>query len=106
LSSGLLHDIGKLILAAHADKDYKVIVQRSAKENTPVHLLEQEVLGLRMRMWALTCWVFGAFQNPLLAAFQLHHSLQTIEPGVFSVIIAIYAAQNTAEIAKWIATSR
>ena len=91
--SGLLHDIGKLILAAHADKQYKIVTQRSAAENIPIHLLEQEVFGAThadVGAYLLGLW---GLPESIVSCVQMHHSLVTIEPGEFSVVVAIYAAQ-------------
>lgn len=45
-SGGLLHDIGKLILAQYSSRDYQEVLQEATKGERETELIEQELLGV------------------------------------------------------------
>ncbi len=91
--SGLLHDIGKLIMAANADEDYQTVVQRSRAEKLPLDQVEQEVFGATHAQ--VGAYLLGLWGLPegVIDTIERHHSLETItEPG-FTAVTALHVAQ-------------
>ena len=91
--SGLLHDIGKLIMAANADSDYHVVMDRSQNEGTPVDQIEWEIFGAthaQVGAYLLGLW---GLPEPVVSNVELHHSLEQIGNNGFSPAAAIHIAQ-------------
>jgi putative nucleotidyltransferase with HDIG domain len=90
---GLLHDIGKLIMAANADSDYAEVVKRSRSGNIPTDSAEQEVFGAthaQVGAYLLGLW---GLPEPIIDAIELHHSLDTINTLGFTSLTALHVAQ-------------
>ena len=91
--SGLLHDIGKLVLAANADADYQTVVERSRVEGTPVDQIEWEVFGAthaQIGAYLLGLW---GLPEPVVSNVELHHSLDLTTNSGFTPAAAIHIAQ-------------
>lgn len=92
--SGLLHDIGKLVLAANADADYHTAVERSHREGTPVDQIEWEIFGVthaQIGAYLLGLW---GLPEPVVSNVELHHSLQLTGMNTgFTPAAAIHVAQ-------------
>lgn len=91
--SGLLHDIGKLVLAANADADYEVLMERSRTEGTPVDQLEWEIFGAthaQIGAYLLGLW---GLPEPVVSNVELHHSLDLNANSGFTPAAAIHIAQ-------------
>ena len=91
--SGLLHDIGKLILAANADAEYQIVMRRSRAEGIPATEIEREIFGAthaEIGAYLLGLW---GLPEPVVSTVQLHHSLETITAKGFSPVTAIHVAQ-------------
>jgi HD-like signal output (HDOD) protein len=92
--AGLLHDIGKLILASNADKEYEAVVRKSRNEKLPVYQVEQEVFGAThadVGGYLLGLW---GLPEPIVRSVELHHSLTQVTEKGFSYLVAVHAAQN------------
>jgi putative nucleotidyltransferase with HDIG domain len=90
---GLLHDIGKLIMAANADSDYAEVVQRSRREALPMDQVEQEVFGAthaQVGAYLLGLW---GLPESVIDAIELHHSLDEVKAPGFSSLTAVHVAQ-------------
>jgi putative nucleotidyltransferase with HDIG domain len=91
--SGLLHDIGKLIMAANADSDYAQVVQRSRTGEIPIFQAEQEVFGAthaQVGAYLLGLW---GLPESVVDTIEQHHSLDTITTPGFSAVTAVHVAQ-------------
>jgi putative nucleotidyltransferase with HDIG domain len=91
--SGLLHDIGKLIMAANADADYLQVVQRSRSEEIPIFQAELEVFGAthaQVGAYLLGLW---GLPEAVVDTIEQHHSLDTITTPGFSAMTAVHVAQ-------------
>lgn len=92
--AGLLHDIGKLILAANAEREYSVAVELAEKAALP---LEQAEMGIfasthaRIGAYLLALW---GVPDCVIAAVELHHSLDSERVRSFDASLAIHLAQN------------
>ena len=91
--SGLLHDIGKLVLAANADTDYRVVMERSRTEGTPVDQVEWEVFGATHAQ--IGAYLLGLWGLPeaIVSNVELHHSLDLNSNSGFTPAAAIHIAQ-------------
>lgn len=91
--SGLLHDIGKLVLAANADDEYQLVIRRSQNEGTPASDLEQEVFGAthaQIGAYLLGLW---GLPEPVVSTVEMHHSLEQVTSPGFTPVTAIHVAQ-------------
>ncbi|HET9887627.1 MAG TPA: HDOD domain-containing protein [bacterium] len=81
--AGILHDIGKLVLATHSLEAYARVVERvehSAGTITDVRLIEREELGLDHEQAGLEIARLWRFPAEILSAVGHHHEPWT-EPG-------------------------
>jgi putative nucleotidyltransferase with HDIG domain len=91
--SGLLHDIGKLVMAANADTEYQIVMQRSRAEGVPVDRIEQEIFGAthaQVGAYLLGLW---GLPEPVVNNVELHHSLDLVSNSGFCPAAAIHIAQ-------------
>ena len=91
--SGLLHDIGKLVLAANADADYQLVMERSRIEGTSVDQVEWEIFGAthaQVGAYLLGLW---GLPEPVVSNVELHHSLDQVSHAGFTPAAAIHIAQ-------------
>jgi putative nucleotidyltransferase with HDIG domain len=92
--AGLLHDIGKLILAANAEREYSVAVELSQKAGLP---LEQAEIGIfasthaQIGAYLLALW---GVPESVITAVELHHSLDSGRVKSFCPALAVHLAQN------------
>src|SRR5262249_53086902 len=71
--AGLLHDIGKLILAAHVPEAYRDVLARAAQEGQPLWQVERAALGAThadVGAYVLGLW---GIPDPVVEAVAWHH---------------------------------
>ncbi|MDB6039800.1 MAG: hypothetical protein JWM99_3641 [Verrucomicrobiales bacterium] len=91
--SGLLHDIGKLVLSANAPTEYQIVAKRSRTEGISASELEREIFGAthaQVGAYLLGLW---GLPDAIVDAVESHHSLPPVTPGRFSAGIAVHVAQ-------------
>lgn len=71
--AGLLHDIGKLILLSHYGDEYAQLVREARRQNTPLHLLEQEELETDHVVAGHALCLHWNIPAPLTRALGEHH---------------------------------
>jgi len=92
--AGLLHDIGKLILAANAEREYSVAMELAAKASLPI---EQAEMGLfssthaHVGAYLLALW---GVPDSVITAVELHHTLDGNRISGFDTAVAVHVAQN------------
>jgi putative nucleotidyltransferase with HDIG domain len=88
--AGLLHDIGKFVLAAHVKDD------DAGRCRTMAALLqyEREVLGLSHT--TIGAYLLGLWGLPesVVATAELHHSVGQVPPHAYNPIVYVHAAEN------------
>jgi putative nucleotidyltransferase with HDIG domain len=90
-TAGLLHDIGKLVLAANAEAEYQQALEIAARDSIPVFRAEQQVFGLSHAQIAAYLFTMWGFPDPVVEAVEKHHSLHNVDR--FSPALAIHVAQ-------------
>jgi HD-like signal output (HDOD) protein len=70
---GLLHDIGKLVLLDGLGDEYAAVLQRAAREGTPVEICEREALQVDHADVGSMLAVLWGLPTALAGAIQLHH---------------------------------
>jgi len=95
--AGLLHDIGKMVLAAHADQQYGELLKRAAAEKMPATALERDYFGATHA--DIGAYLLGLWGVPeeIVKAVELHHSLGELPDGGFFPVIAVHAAQHLSD---------
>ena len=91
-TSGLLHDIGKLILAANAEPEYRKAMELSESTETPLHQAEQETFGCTHAELGAYLFTLWGFPDAVVRAVENHHKLEGIE--AFTPALAIHIAQG------------
>jgi putative nucleotidyltransferase with HDIG domain len=91
--AGLLHDIGKLILAANADEEYETVFQKSRAENLPLDMVEKDSFGATHA--EIGAYLLGLWGIPesIINTVELHHSPNKDSSNRFSPVTALHLAQ-------------
>jgi HD-like signal output (HDOD) protein len=95
-TGGVLHDVGKLMLAANLPQEYGGILRRSQNERRPLDLLEREILGAthaELGACALNIWGIPA---GIVEAIAFHHQPDKHSGRSFSATLAVHAANALA----------
>jgi putative nucleotidyltransferase with HDIG domain len=99
-AAGILHDVGKLVLASSRHQQYAEIMRRfMAGEGELVHL-EREVLGAghaEVGAYLLGLW---GFPDPVIEAVAFHHEVSKyLGPG-FDAVTAVHVANALDNITR------
>lgn len=99
-TAGLLHDVGKMLLAENLGTRYFELMARADKSRRPLNLVEQEA-------WQTTHGEIGAYlldlwglPTPLVEAVALHHQPSKSPDSAFSALTAVHAADMLLKAAK------
>ncbi len=89
--AGLLHDLGKLLLATRDTKEYRRIKQQAEQQGAPLHEVESEALWCNHA--TIGAYLMGLWGLPFAAveAVALHHSAESQNPDRLDCLI-VYAA--------------
>lgn len=90
--AGLLHDVGKLVLAAHFPQQYGQVIDRVMKNG--LDLLEAERRELGATHTEVGAYLMGLWglPTPIVDALYFHHRPQDCPQKSFSPVTALYAA--------------
>jgi HD-like signal output (HDOD) protein len=92
LMAGMLHDVGKLVLAVNLPKEYRAVMDQAAKTGFPLHQVESERLGLtHAEVGAFLMGLWG-MPDPVLEAIAYHHHPADDQHHAFGPLIAVHAA--------------
>ena len=93
-TAGLLHDIGKLMMAVNLPQDYNHLVKRVQEEPVTFEAVEREILGATHA--ELGACVLGIWGLPLeiLEAIAFHHVPNQHAGSTFSPVTAVHVADS------------
>lgn len=89
--AGLLHDIGKLVLASQLSEQYNEILELVRRDNRPVHEVEKEILGTTHAQ--IGAYLMGIWGIPTIVVRSIaqHHAPEALNVN-FNTVTAVYAA--------------
>ena len=90
--SGLLHDTGKLVLAANMPEKYRSVVRLAGNRANVFPTVERNVLGAshgEVGAYLMGLW---GFPYEVVEAILLHHSPERTEQKIFNPLTAVHAA--------------
>lgn len=90
--SGILHDVGVLILAANFPKEYDQVASLVTTEKVMIPTAEQEFFGVthaEVGAYLLGLW---GLPSPILNIVSLHHRAHLQDEGRVTSLIAVHAA--------------
>jgi putative nucleotidyltransferase with HDIG domain len=91
--AGMLHDVGKLILAVYVPDHFKRAMALAVERKTPLYLAEQELFGVTHA--EVGAYLLGIWGLPyaIVEAVAHHHAPARVEHAAFDVLDAVYAAE-------------
>jgi len=89
--AGLLHDIGKLILAANAEREYRIALDLCQKTAVPLEQAERGIFGCTHSDVGAYLLVLWGFPDAVVDAVENHHRLSNINS--FAPALAIHLGQ-------------
>ena len=90
---GLLHDVGKLILATNAPDEFRIVSEKAKQENKPPHEVEIELFGsshAQIGAYLLRLW---GLPDSIVTAVESHHSVTRSDYKMFSPFFMLHMAQ-------------
>ena len=90
-TAGLLHDVGKLILAANAEHEYRVALELCEKTGMPLEQAELGSFGCTHAQIGAYLFTLWGFPEPVVQAVENHHALEGIK--TITPALCIHAAQ-------------
>jgi HD-like signal output (HDOD) protein/CheY-like chemotaxis protein len=92
--AGLVHDVGRLVLAAGMPEEYAVVLAEAKQQNAVLWHIEQQKLGAthaEVGAYLLGLW---GLPNPIIEAVAFHHRPSGCVIQEFSPAIAVHAADS------------
>jgi HD-like signal output (HDOD) protein len=90
--SGMLHDIGKLVLVSHLPDRYREVMETAREKMIPLSEAEIAVLGAcHSDIGAYLIGLWG-FTGPVIEAIGFHHRLEKYPSDLFSPALAVHIA--------------
>lgn len=100
-TSGLLHDVGRIVIASNLPKEYTAVVAAARQKSRPLH--EEEAAQLGVNHAKVGAYLLGLWGLPasFIEATAAHHAPgQTVFAREFSLLAAVHAANVFAHAAS------
>jgi HD-like signal output (HDOD) protein/CheY-like chemotaxis protein len=91
-AGGLLHDVGRLVLASAFGQEYQRVLRRAAEPGVLLAQCEGEAFGCTHNMAGAYLLGLWGLADPVVEAVAWHHQPSCAEPESFSPLIAVHAA--------------
>jgi len=91
-TTALLHDVGKLLLAANIPQDYARVIEQAQRRAVPVERVELEALGATHAELGAAVLGNWGLPFPMLEAIGWHHSPFRTGDQTFTVLTAVHVA--------------
>jgi putative nucleotidyltransferase with HDIG domain len=91
-AGGILHDVGKIVLAVEYKDDYDALLAKAIDEGRPLAAVETEALGSNHA--EVGAYLLGIWGLPTMVveAVAFHHDLRDYMTDRFSAVLGVYAA--------------
>jgi putative nucleotidyltransferase with HDIG domain len=91
-TAGLLHDIGKLILAGNQPEQHKLVFEKSFSQSCPAWQVEKEIFGLHHG--EVGAWLAATWSLPLdiIEALALHHEPTRTQSAGINPLTVVHVA--------------
>lgn len=91
-TAGLLHDVGKLLLAANLPAEYSGLIAQASRRNLSESEIEKEALGATHAELGACLLGLWSLPIPILHAVAWHHQPSLGPEKEFSILTAVHAA--------------
>jgi HD-like signal output (HDOD) protein len=91
-TAGLLHDLGKLMLADNLPEQFQKALRRSVEQKIPLHEAEFEVFGTTHAGVAAYLLGLWGLSSSIVEAVAFHHAPQNSAMETFGPLTAVHAA--------------
>lgn len=92
--AGMLHDVGKLILAVNLPRQYQEVMKTSADSSLPLHVLEKKMLGAsHAEVGAYLVGLWG-LPDDIVEAIAYHHAVEHCVSNGFCPLNAVTLANG------------
>jgi HD-like signal output (HDOD) protein len=93
-AAGVLHDLGKLIIAENLPGEYEAVMKEAKEKSVPVFEIERKAFGAThadIGAYLLTLW---GLPLPLIEGVAHHHEPQLFDNKEFSLVGAVHIANS------------
>ena len=92
LTAGMLHDAGKLVLAANLPEDYSMAISRTESGEMTEEAAERSIFqATHSEIGAYLLGLWG-FSQPVVEALAFHHRPEEFMADSFTPLVAVHAA--------------